>query len=509
MKADESAYRGRWVVRLDGRILAHGGTPRQARLQARLIYPKEALPVEYLPLAEPLPFHPALRRVLDALPADQTVHLVGGMVRDALLKRPSHDIDLVVPAGAFPLARRLARQLGAAFVPLDEANDIARLVWRVDDEPLIIDLASWRGPDLEADLRGRDFTVNAIAFDPRDQTLLDPLGGLADLRAKTLRQCSPTAMRDDPLRTLRAIRLAAALDFRLEAQTRAALKQAAPLLPQVAPERIRDELFAILRGPGVHKALLALHLLGLLSAALPAVLAEQTLPRLKQLETILAALAPQYDPETASDLFNGLLVLRLGRYRRPLGEYLQEPLSADRPRRDLLFLAALQPDPAALAQIAADLRLSNEEKRFLEALAQRLPAFRQLAAQPTPPERGQVYRFFAKDGPAGAAAVLLGLADLRARQGQALSQDDWAQALDAARTLLENYWEKPEESIAPPRLLDGHTLMQAFDLPPGPLLGQALAALEAAQAEGRVLTRSDALVFVERWLDERKNQDAR
>ncbi len=507
MTSDESAYRGRWVARLDGRIIAHGGTPKQARLQARLIYPKEALPVEYIPLDTPLHLHPALPRLLDALADQPEFYLVGGLIRDALLQRPTHDIDLILPSQAFAVARQLARRLGAAFVPLDPEHDIARIVWKVDEAPLIIDLAAYQGPDLEADLRARDFTINAIAFDPRAQTLLDPLGGQADLRARVLRQCSPQSLPADPLRGLRAIRFAAALGLRIEPATRTAIKQAAPLLSRVAAERIRDEMFNILQGPTVSSALQALYMLGLLHQALPIAAAafRPALARLKQMEAILAALAPAYDPETANDLFNGLLVLRLGRYRRQLGDYLQTALAADRSRRSLLLLTALTPSADDLARTAQSLVLSTREKHFLAAVAQRIPAFNRLASASQPPDRGQVYRFFARNGEAGIAAVLLGLADLRAYHGPALSQDDWAQALTAARILLENVWEKPEESVAPPRLLDGHTLMQAFNLAPGPLLAQILSALEAAQAEGRVLTRNDALVFVERWLDEKGN----
>ena len=74
--------------------------------------------------------------------------------------------------------------------------------------------------------------------------------------------------------------------------------------------------------------------------------------------------------------------------------------------------------------------------------------------------------------------------------------------MDTARQLLENYFDKPEESIAPPRLLDGHALMQAFNLPAGPRLGRLMQVIEEAQASGHIVTRSDALVFAARWLDE-------
>ena len=82
--------------------------------------------------------------------------------------------------------------------------------------------------------------------------------------------------------------------------------------------------------------------------------------------------------------------------------------------------------------------------------------------------------------------VLLGLADLRGTRGTTLTQETWAAALDVARILLENYWEKPEETIAPPRLLDGNELMKELGLEPGRIIGQLLEAIREGQATGKV-----------------------
>ena len=99
---------------------------------------------------------------------------------------------------------------------------------------------------IEFDLRGRDFTINAIAFDLRSQTILDPLSGASDLRANLIRACSDSSLKDDPIRIFRAVRQAAAFDFKIEAATCKAMKQAAHLLPNISAERQRDELFKIL-----------------------------------------------------------------------------------------------------------------------------------------------------------------------------------------------------------------------------------------------------------------------
>ncbi len=104
------------------------------------------------------------------------------------------------------------------------------------------------------------------------------------------------------------------------------------------------------------------------------------------------------------------------------------------------------------------------------------------------PSRKAIYRFFRDAGEAGVDLVLLGLADLRGTHGATLTQETWTAALDVARILLENYWEKPQETVAPPRLLDGNDLMRELSLKPGRIIGQLLEAIREGQATGKIAT---------------------
>lgn len=111
------------------------------------------------------------------------------------------------------------------------------------------------------------------------------------------------------------------------------------------------------------------------------------------------------------------------------------------------------------------------------------------------PSRKAIYRLFRDAGEAGVDLVLLGLADLRGTYEHTLSQETWVAALDIARILLENYWEKPEEIIAPPRLIDGNELMKELNLEPGRTVGQLLEAIREGQATGKISTREEAVNF--------------
>jgi tRNA nucleotidyltransferase/poly(A) polymerase len=543
-----SAYAGRWVARIRGRIVAQGGTPEQALHAAQKSRHKEKPEILYMPI--PLPIPPLLNKIRDLLPQTD-IYLVGGAVRDMFLNRLSRDLDFVLPSKAIASARKVANALQADFLILDKERDTARVILTdADGARTFLDFASWRGSSLEEDLRKRDFTLNAIAFDLQAQTLHDPLNGASDLRAKLLRACSPTSLADDPVRILRAVRLAAEFDFKIEPAARKAMKGAAPLLPNVSPERKRDELFKILEGPKPDAALRALEMLGVFPHLLPELsplkgvtqsdphiydVWEHTLSALKHLEAILAALRVGYSAEETNDLFTGLLTLRLGRFREQFAAHFAQSLNADRSVHAALFFAALYHDvekpatrsvdeagrvrfydhdtrgAASASRRAREFNLSNDEIERIETIVRHHMRFHfftsRLEQDGQAPSRKAIYRFFRDTGEAGVDLVLFGLADLRGARGPTLTQGTWTAALDIARLLLENYWEKPQETVAPPRLLDGNELMKELNLHPGRRIGQLLEAIREAQATGKIATREEAIAFALQWLEEQGNHE--
>jgi UTP:GlnB (protein PII) uridylyltransferase len=115
-----------------------------------------------------------------------------------------------------------------------------------------------------------------------------------------------------------------------------------------------------------------------------------------------------------------------------------------------------------------------------------------------PPSRRAIYRFFRDANESAIDVILLGLADLRGTRGHTLTEQAWAAWVEVARILLDNLWEKPQESVSPPRLVDGHDLMQELTLEAGPPVGELLEAIREAQATGQVATRAEALEFARR-----------
>ena len=205
--------------------------------------------------------------------------LVGGYLRDLLLGHASGDLDIAVAGDAMTASRLFADRTGGAWVPLDELRNTARIVWPASAAPIgwpqAVDLAGLRATELEGDLRGRDFTINALAL-PLDlvgrwtpSDLVDPLGGLADLQSRLLRPCSSTALIDDPLRMLRAARFGAQLDFALTADLDAEVRTRRGLIVRVAAERVRDELLKLLALPHAGRWVRYLDEVRLLTTIIP------------------------------------------------------------------------------------------------------------------------------------------------------------------------------------------------------------------------------------------------
>jgi poly(A) polymerase len=489
-----------------------------------------------------------LESIRSIIPADKTIYLVGGAVRDRLVGRTTHDLDFVLTGDVLGLGRRIANALGGAYFPLDQARDTARVILMdPDEERQVLDFAAIRGPDLESDLRKRDFTINAMAVNLDDpQTLLDPLGGSTDLRRGELRACSDSAFMDDAVRILRAVRQAIEFELKILPETRQQMMQARARLEKVSSERIRDELFRILSAQQPATALRILDLVGALEYILPELsplkgveqpaphiydVWEHTLSVVQNLEKILNVLALDYDPETASSLALGLISLKLGRYRKQIHAHLGTEFTPDRSLRPALFFAALYHDvkkPATrsiqednrirflkhdelgaqtVMQRARDLHLSNPEIERLKTIVRHHMRPLLLSQLDRPPTRRAVYRYFRDTGPAGVDICLLSLADSLGTYGATLPHDRWEHQLDVVRNLLSAWWEQPQEKVFPPALVNGHDLMQALKLEPGPKIGELLEAIREAQVTGQAKTREQALEFARQHLKQQGIQE--
>jgi putative nucleotidyltransferase with HDIG domain len=457
---------------------------------------------------------------LKAADRDRPPVLVGGAVRDALGGRgrgvrPIADLDVTVPSGALELARRVADRLGGSFVPLDPERGAGRVVTR----GAWLDVTDWRAGTLEDDLAARDFTVNALAV-PLGELLkngrarvIDPTGGLADFGARRLRAHDLRVLADDPLRTLRGVRLEAALGLRLTPSTAKAIRAVAPALATVSVERVRDELLAVLSLPGTARAFRRLDALGLLTVIVPEVepMRATTQPaphRFRVLEHSLRAVA-------GADVLLPAL-----RELRPFGEelaaHMTEDLGGNVRRGQVLKLAALlhdvsKPETRRVVDgrirffehdvigaeraraVGARLKLPARVIGVLERLVRHhlRPMHLAAAGRVTPRARYRFYRDLREDT---RDLLLLVLVDAAAVRGDS-PRSIWRHA-ELIRDLLRG-WEEQPAGVAAPPLLRGTDVMERFGLPPGPAVGRLLERAREAQALGLVTTRDEALAYLD------------
>src|SRR6476661_9762969 len=213
-------------------------------------------------MSEPEPL-----RIARAALAGTAAWVVGGAPRDRLLGRPVVDLDLAVEGDVRAAARALAKAADGPMFELSEEFG----AWRVlaADRAWQADLSPLRGGSLEADLALRDFTVNAIAEPLDGGPAVDPHGGRADLADRRLRMVSPQAFADDPLRVVRAARLACELALSIEPATLDAARRHAGGAAHVAQERVFAELRRLLDADAAPHGLQLLEETGAAAAVLP------------------------------------------------------------------------------------------------------------------------------------------------------------------------------------------------------------------------------------------------
>jgi putative nucleotidyltransferase with HDIG domain len=492
---------------------------------------------------------PLLQRLRPLLQSQsQPVYLVGGAVRDALLGRMSHDLDFVVPANAIKLAFQVADALGVPAYVLDRERDTGRVI--LPEVHTSLDFARFRGGDLASDLRDRDLTINAIALPATATTavgLIDLHNGQADLSAGLVRPIHERSFLDDPVRPLRAVRLAHGLAFTLTAEAETAVRAAAPHLTTVSTERIRDEFLRLLAMNEPQRAVADLANLGLLAEILPDIVAltsveqsaphhepvfshtlsvlrwlnlvedivgnepqsTQSAPREKNInfapsasfavKTILEPYAAKIQAlwqEEVDGGINGRTLLRLGALFHDVGKAQTQTIEPDGAAGGRIrFLGHEKAGAFLTGQVLRRLCLSNEAIAHVKKIVAGHMRPLHLANSGGKLSRRAVYRYFRATTVAGIDIALLSLADHLATYNGTGPEKQWQALLNVVSDLCHHYFERHQETVAPPALVDGRVLMQALNLPPGPEVGRLLRLIQEAQAAGELQTAEKAIEF--------------
>jgi tRNA nucleotidyltransferase/poly(A) polymerase len=405
--------------------------------------------LKWIPTSRAFPLPPHVKEAIARLSEHgYLAYVVGGSVRDYLLGLPIKDYDLATDATPdeieeiFPTAIDVGKQFGVMKVPpydLEIATFREDLEYKNHRHPKGVKFA---GP-LEDALR-RDFTMNALFFDPKTRKILDTVNGIADLEAKTIRAIGDPEARlmEDALRILRAIRFAARYQFGIETETLEALITHVKLLKKVSAERIQSELTLMWKGSSPHQALRALKDTGILSLLLP--------EALKLKSEVLQALDQDPTPRTTA-LVWGLVLSEIG------GE---DPTRALQSVCDRLKFS--REDSKRITQLVVDLPKFNDVFQMREATLQRW------VRESYFDELLQMHRAY-----------------IRAHGGNLMAYR-FCEAL--RREVLA-------QSHAGEKLLSGEDLIQ-LGFKPGPTFSEILRTVEDLWFEKKLTTKEEALEYV-------------
>jgi poly(A) polymerase len=453
----------------------------------------------------------------------QSVWLCGGTLRDLYLNITPPDVDLAADGDALILGQEAAWAAGARYVALKEEFAACRLVL----QGRWVDLTGLRARSLEEDLRARDFTVNALAWElaafleGRGQ-VIDPTYGLQDLEAGVLRAAGPGVLQADPLRVLRAFRFLATHALKPEPELYPRLRAAAPGLAQVARERVGHEWLLLTSGPQAAEAIMGLEQAGALGVLVPALEAARGVEQNPyhhldvyehSLATVTAFGAVAADPERywGGGQAQEVAVYMARPLRRALGitaalmhdlgkpstRQLKAPGWATFYRHDLegadLTRSACRGLGLAKAEAGVAAHLVREHMR---------PFFLMGAQRRGQLSKRAVRRLLTAAGDHLPGLMTLAMADTMAGLGPERPVDAESQLRALYAMVADLREQELAAALAAPTLLNGHDLMEGLGLVSGPVVGRLLRQLREAQLDGKISTREQAISLAKRLLSE-------
>ena len=462
------------------------------------------------------PHRAHLRDVLGDELAGET-WLVGGVVRDALLGRPLLDVDLATGGDPERAARAIASATSGTAFPLGDRLDGERGLWRVaatadDGAEMQYDVCALRGGSIETDVHARDFAANALALPLVGGELFDAHGGASDIEAGRLRMVSTDVLDDDPLRLLRAARIAHLLDWTVDADTVAAIRDRAARAVEPAGERTFHELSLLLLHPEARRGWRLLEQLGLDAVLLPELDAcrgmrqsrfhhldvhDHTLAVLDNCEDLLAAtdfwLPLPAEPGLAAAPWTDeqRLVVLLAALAHDLGK---PATRTERHDGRVGFVGHDDVGRDIVDQLAERWKWSTAMRRAVgQLVGTHLDLGFLLHTDRGLRDRWRLRRKIGSD--VLAEAVVLSVGDRFATSGL----DDrrkWVRAhLELAREVWTDHWREVRDGIPAP-LLDGREIAAVAGIDPGPKVGELVHLLAEAQAVGEVTTRDEAEALV-------------
>lgn len=447
------------------------------------------------------------------------IYLVGGVIRNLMLGKPlPPDYDFAIQGSVEPLAKAVAvRVSGTAFI-LDKDAPSYRVVFKKGSRSFFLDFSPIKAQsaDIVDDLIGRDFTVNAMAvdlralIDRRECQVIDPCAGMEDAKAGLLAATSAGVFKADPLRMLRAVRLAQQYGLMITEETTRLIKADAGLLADVSVERIREEMIAIFACKGTSASIMTIYGMGLMAAIIPQIrdwrtgsgydILAHTLKALDEADSLLENINKEsFGPyhkrierhfARAAGGVKRMAFFKLAVFLHDIGK----PATMTREDGRLRFYGHDHEGSTMVMEALGRLRFSRRACADISKLVRCHHRVFALADLHKPSGRAKAHLLRSVGGDLGVDLLCLALADARATRG---SED--LDLLAAVRDMLRFYYDTYTKKTPQP-VMTGAEVMKAFCVTQGPLVGEILNKIAEGVESGSVRTKKDAVVMVKKWL---------
>lgn len=434
------------------------------------------------------------------------IYLVGGAVRDYLLGKSTFDKDILVN-NAKEFAQKISAKYRGTYIPLDEINNIYRVVF--SDKINYVDITQPLNNSLIDDLSRRDFTINSIAVNLKNNEIIDINGGINDLNNKIIKSISEKNIIDDPLRILRAFRFIATLGFDIDKNTLIQIDKHLDLINKPAKERINYEILKLFDGKYSDKALILAD--KLIEKIYPAFSDVKKVPPNTHhhlclynhsVETVkrIQILYENADDKVKSHLekkdfggFSRLTYLKFAGFFHDIGKFSTWTIEGDRHR-------FIKHDDVGSKMAKDILKLNKFSKKQIEYISSMIKNHiypSQVVSSEIINEK--IYmRYIRKMNENVIDNIILAKADRLSARGSAITEKMLNDNIENLDKLL-NYYLKIKQTLKPlPKLLSGNEIMNLTGLTPSKKLGEIIELLHQAQLDGKILSKSDAIDFVKK-----------
>ena len=441
---------------------------------------------------------------------DKEAYIVGGFIRDVLTDKKSPDRDLIIcNCDVKEFSKQLADNLNAHFIELDTENDIYRVV--LEDKINYLDITKPVENDFEKDIKRRDLTINAVAYDIKNKKFIDLVGGIDDIKNGRIRGITDKNFEDDPLRLLRIFRFYSKTGFEIDNSLIELTKKLYKTINKPAKERVTVELLKMFEGKYCDLALLRLDECRLLEELFPIFkevkkvppnqhhhldLLHHVIETVRQIQIIYENSSDEIKKYLEEERFGHvktLAFLKFAGFMHDIGKPSCWTIEEETGRHR--FIKHDEIGAKLVVPILKEFKFSKKQAEYIKTLIKYHIYPSGMVSSPDVTEKAK-YKFFRKLEGFVIDDIILAMADRLSARGVQITDEMVNNNINALTDLLNLYLEQRNNIKPLEKLLDGTDIMELLQIKPGPELGKVISALREAQISGDVTLRTEAIEFV-------------